>query len=815
MLSVLVACLLVPRAAGSLLVTVYNSTALAGAVLADKEVADIGLDAAPTQGPYTLAFVGQVAAPEDTYYTFGVEADMGYVRLWVDDHLMIDSSVESDDPTPLSGDYVLWHRNNASATQTLTAKYAIPVPFFPSATASRLRLEFTAAPGQQPARLALLANGSTVAADALRPNVDKAEVQYFAERAAAEVGWNTWLSDDMLTHALLPHGLGLSLSFHSGSKVLARVGTDGPKCNRDQFPVTHGLHDTRGEYTELEAVDFAGATYRVESATTNRGELLLMVTLLKASPSDSPELHVEASVPASWSPRHCDIYGGSPTLRAECAGLPRIILRSCGAAATPTATGFTVALPSRPGEAVAFMTGEGEIMSAGEAQQVIGVARRSLLRRIEAFGHHNETYAGMKTAISWLVVYSPLEGIFTPVFRGSPWGCSKPHNYVLFEWDTFFASIIAAHVDEWVAKSNIIRMTKSLIYKGYVAGFWNGVCGEVDKSKPPVGGLALEYFVDRDPEKNLWVADLLIDQMLLWNRWWTAARLKNGMIAPGSTREMLSDPIACVNQSPTLAAACETGLDNSPLYSGAGYDAKFIASEDVIDSVDVGMTALYARDAAALASLAKLLGRDTYAAELANRSALLKETMTSKMWNDEEGIYLNKMWQTDDWIPRGTTGSVIVAPTNFYPMMTSTPNDGQVARMMDRWLANATEFCVCADCGHGLPSISRSSSAFHDNDYWRGRTWGPMNFLVYLGLKNYPHIKSAAAARMVLSAQSEATFLVEWLKEHRVMENFNSVSGVGCDVDSAVPFYHWGALNALIPLLESGLLDRVAVEVFV
>ena len=45
---------------------------------------------------------------------------------------------------------------------------------------------------------------------------------------------------------------------------------------------------------------------------------------------------------------------------------------------------------------------------------------------------------------------------------------------MLFEWDTYFASMIAAVTDPWTARSNIIRMTKSLIYKGFVAGFWNG-----------------------------------------------------------------------------------------------------------------------------------------------------------------------------------------------------------------------------------------------------------------------------------------------------------------------------------------------------
>merc|ERR1712050_827305 len=101
--------------------------------------------------------------------------------------------------------------------------------------------------------------------------------------------------------------------------------------------------------------------------------------------------------------------------------------------------------------------------------------------------------------------------------------------------------------------------------------------------------------------------------MVLWNRWWTDARLKQGMIAPGSTREMMSDPTACTNQGPTLASRCETGLDNSPLYTGAGYEAKFIDSEDVIDSTDVGMTALYARDSSVLADLSEALGRQDFA----------------------------------------------------------------------------------------------------------------------------------------------------------------------------------------------------------
>ena len=56
-----------------------------------------------------------------------------------------------------------------------------------------------------------------------------------------------------------------------------------------------------------------------------------------------------------------------------------------------------------------------------------------------------------------------------------------------------------------------------------------------------------------------------------------------------------------------------------------------------------------------------------------------------------------------------------------------------------------------------------------------------MNLLIYLGLRRFDHLPSAKQAMADLAAQSEATFLIEWIPNHRVMENFNSVDGVGCE----------------------------------
>ena len=81
-----------------------------------------------------------------------------------------------------------------------------------------------------------------------------------------------------------------------------------------------------------------------------------------------------------------------------------------------------------------------------------------------------------------------------------------------------------------------------------------------------------------------------------------------------------------------------------------------------------------------------------------------------------------------------------------------------------------------------------------------------MNLLIYLGLRRYEHLPSAKRAMADLAAQSEATFLVEWVANRRVMENCNSVTGVGGDVSNAIPFYHWGSCTALVALTEAGVL---------
>jgi len=97
-----------------------------------------------------------------------------------------------------------------------------------------------------------------------------------------------------------------------------------------------------------------------------------------------------------------------------------------------------------------------------------------------------------------------------------------------------------------------------------------------------------------------------------------------------------------------------------------------------------------------------------------------------------------------------------------------------------------------------IPSIARSDPAFKDQDYWRGRIWGPMNYLVYLGLENYDE----PAARRELARKSRQLFDQEWSANGHVHENYNALTGSGDDVSSSDRFYHWGALLGYIDLVE-------------
>ena len=89
------------------------------------------------------------------------------------------------------------------------------------------------------------------------------------------------------------------------------------------------------------------------------------------------------------------------------------------------------------------------------------------------------------------------------------------------------------------------------------------------------------------------------------------------------------------------------------------------------------------------------------------------------------------------------------------------------------WTPGDDNHTTMGSCRYALPSTPNDDLAYRDNSYWRGRVWGPLNYLVYMGLSHpkYASEPEIAAARRQLAVQSRQALMVEWLPKHHVHEN--------------------------------------------
>jgi hypothetical protein len=74
--------------------------------------------------------------------------------------------------------------------------------------------------------------------------------------------------------------------------------------------------------------------------------------------------------------------------------------------------------------------------------------------------------------------------------------------------------------------------------------------------------------------------------------------------------------------------------------------------------------------------------------------------------------------------------------------------------------------------------VVRDGIAEATSDYWRGRIWGPRNFLVSEGLRRYGFDDEVHS----FAKKSLRLFLQEWQDENHVHENYNDLTGEGDDV---------------------------------
>jgi len=275
---------------------------------------------------------------------------------------------------------------------------------------------------------------------------------------------------------------------------------------------------------------------------------------------------------------------------------------------------------------------------------------------------------------------------------GDIWGL----GYVLFEWDTFFLSLLASAQpgrSRDIAYANLIQVTLGRTPAGFVPNVAGGARRTFDRSEPQVGARVLRAVVEQ--WGDAWLLEGLLPTMLAWNDWAWARRRGEGALgagAPDGLADLLclgsdaSSPRGDVEQ--TLQAARYEGMDNSPIYDAP--PAAFNKTSAHMNIYDVGATAFFASDTEAAIALCAAPGAPPCAAReppLPARLARVQAAMNAHMWDAGAGVYRNLLFD----------GSRLptVAPTSFFPMLSGTASDAQAAALVAA-LAAPEGFCVNA-----------------------------------------------------------------------------------------------------------------------
>ncbi len=605
--------------------------------------------------------------------------------------------------------------------------------------------------------------------------------EYALVQQRLQRGWNTWDTNTIAGEVLLPEGLEIRLGLKHNTTLNADsflpvmlIGRQGAGDEQ----VKPGPHAYDGSYSRFE-VTWAGTTVQVEAAHAGDDLVMLVTPVGKPATGALPATAV-FSVGFLWN-RPGEVRKVDGHIVASALGKDTRIFLAGRDANYPQVPIQGPHFSSDLSEAAGISTGKArslqQIRTVIDEQQ-----QRKYMASLGSDPRVSPVLDAIETTIGWDTIYEPeKDRVVTPVSRiwNVGWG-----GYVLFDWDTFSAADLAAVGSKDLAYANTLEILNEVTPEGFVpnygrAGNWKSF----DRSEPPVGAITVlglyQKFHDR------WLLEDSFERLYNWNRWWAAHRDTQEYLAWGSDGENRPANLDDHSAGTLQGAKYESGIDNGPQFDGAFYNDR----NHLMEFADVGLMGMYIADCNALAEIADVLGRSKEAAELRARSERYTSSLAT-LWDPQSGIFLHKDLHTGEFGHR-------LSPTNFYPMLAKGATPGQADEMIRKHLLNPDEFWG----ERVLPAIARNDPAFNDQEYWRGRVWAPMNWLVYLGLRNY-NTPTAVQARRELAEKSLQLFLKEWKEKGHVHENYSAISDDSDGVKSSDRFYHWGALMGLMEYEE-------------
>ncbi len=591
-------------------------------------------------------------------------------------------------------------------------------------------------------------------------------------------GWNTWNTKSVLSHVLLPEYFALNLQLHNSktgrtleNALIGRQGKDKEFIEK----IDQGSRTYNGEYTDL-SIEWQGIKLRIQSAASENN-LNLLVTPVKTDKYSilkvKPEFLWKREGKVQISNKEIIVRSVDSKINIY------VIFQEQQAISSLSDSCLNLSLSGKVG----FSTDKKATIEAIEF--ALNEANKKLQAENLKHSSYADLYEPMQNVLAWNTIYEPSENRVISLVSQA-WS-EIWDGFMLPVWDTYFAAYMLSFDNKDLAYSNALAITKSITVGGFVPNVSTGFGKTEDRSQPPVGSLVIKELYRKYHEK--WLLHETFNELLSWNRWWDKNRNLDGFLCWGST------PYETAKGNQQLAygvnelqgALYESGLDNSAMYDGVRFDKE----KHVMLLADVGLMSFYVLDCKSLAEIAIEIGKPEIALELNERAAKYSASL-QKLWNEKTGIFQNKHLDTGNF-------SEHLSPTLFYPLLAGVATQKQAERMIQEHFYNPDEFWG----EYIMPSTARKETTFNDNHYFRGRIWGPMNFLVYLGLRKY----SVGNSAKDMADKSKQILLKTWNLKRDVYENYSATSGEGFDVGSSQKSYYWGALLGFMSLIEDGYVE--------
>ena len=493
----------------------------------------------------TATLTAEQASSEWYRFAVGVGSS-AWVRLWVDDHRLVDQwsgphGVTPDTPALLP-----------NVTLSSLRPVFVRLDLRPWQSWAAVDLRWSRSIGQLP---------RTVPDERLAPVISTQQQARRNLQEGLATGWRPWWRHSNTAQIVLPQQVGADFTVrdrHTGKQYVdgALLRTQLPSNGVPAVPVRMGLHAFDSSYSELSFVPFPLGTPNATAAAA------LNLTVVAIADDRDPSTRIciistNASTAAAATAANLSLvfrpaayWGAQATFALEGSSEIAIDTGELGTVHAVLSAPSTVRIEDGLPPALEVLLTEEPLVlrlafsratakpDLGQALKLADRQRSNWLSAMAAAPHGglSEAFDALATSIAWNVNFDPRVAVTVPVSRAFEEG----FDFLFFDWDMYFLSLMAgtrpaaAFPSAFdIALSNLIEVTLTRSAYGFImnkrAAAGSASSDANDRSEPLVGAMVLQRMwqdsTGQRRQKLQWIAELLFPTLFQWNQWaWTKRR---------------------------------------------------------------------------------------------------------------------------------------------------------------------------------------------------------------------------------------------------------------------------------------------------